>query len=178
MVAGPMRALAFAWGILGVAALLSQAIWRLTPLAIEAIAGGLTTRQWIVLVVWVVMMAHAEGYRGFHRRFSPRVVARALWLREHATPVQAALAPLFCMNLFFSSRRGAMTARILLVGIVGLIVLVRGLSQPWRGIIDAGVVLGLTIGLASVLGYAARALGGTPPPVSPDLPPTAAGIGG
>ena len=33
--------------------------------------------------------------------------------------------------------------------IVGLVLLVQGFSQPWRGIADAGVVVGLTWGLLS-----------------------------
>ncbi|MEM6994834.1 MAG: hypothetical protein AAF721_30245 [Myxococcota bacterium] len=165
-----MGRLVFAWGILGVTAILTQALVRLAPLAYAAIEGGLSAVQWGLLVVWVAMMAHAEGYRGFHRRFSPRVVARALWLRDNPRPLFAVFAPLFCMSLFHATKRGVWTARILVLGILGLILVVRTLSQPWRGIIDAGVVVGLAIGLASMLGYAVRALLGTPPPVPPDLP--------
>jgi hypothetical protein len=153
-----------AYGVLGVVALLAQALWRLTPRAWEAIAGGLTTTQWVVTVVWVVAMAHAEGYRGFHRRFSPRVVARAQYLAEHPTP------PLYCMSLFAASRRGMIVARGLVVGITVLVVLVRMLPQPWRGIVDAGVVVGLALGTLSILYYAGRAVAGYEPVVPPDLP--------
>jgi hypothetical protein len=37
------------------------------------------------------------------------------------------------------------------LAIIILVLLVNQLSQPWRGIIDAGVVVGLTWGLASLL---------------------------
>lgn len=166
-----MRALIAAWGVLGVVGLLAQALWRLSPLAWEAIEQGLSGLQWALLVGWVAMMAHAEGYRGFHRRFSPRVVARAQWLSRNPAPALVLFAPLFCMSLFHASRRGRWTARILVVGIVGLVLAVRQLAQPWRGIIDAGVVVGLGIGVASIVWYCARALAGHDPPVPPDLPP-------
>jgi hypothetical protein len=169
-VLGPVaRVLVPLWGVGGVVALLVQALYRLTPLALEALRMPLTTTQWAALVVWSAWMAYTEGWRGFHLRFSPRVIARAWWLREHATPVRMVLAPLFCMSLFGASRRGIIVARALVVMIVGLIVVIRMLEQPWRGIVDAGVVLGLALGLVSLLVHAARALGGAPR-ADPDLP--------
>jgi len=161
---------AFAWGIAGVLLLLGQALLRLIPLAWGAVTSDLSTLQWAVLAVWVVVMAHAEGYRGFHLRFSPRVVARALWLADNARPGLAVAAPVFCMSLFGASKKGMLVSRLLVVGIFGLVMAVRTLPQPWRGIIDAGVVAGLGIGTASILWHVARALGGTPPPMPPDLP--------
>ena len=161
--------LAFAWGLLGVVALLSQALVRLGLLAWEAIDGGLSTGQWVGLVAWVVVMAHSEGYRGFHRRFSPRVVARALHLRRNPTPIRVALAPLFCMSLFGASPRGMKVARLVVLGIVSLVLVVRMLEQPWRGIIDAGVVVGLGIGLLSLFGFVVSAAFGRPPGIDPDL---------
>lgn len=165
-----MRWFVFAWGVVGVLALLGQAVFRLAPLAWSALSGELSTLQWVGVVLWVAVMAHAEGYRGFHRRFSPRVVARALWLREHPEPRLVVLAPLFCMSLFHATPRGKLTARLLVAGILALITVVRMLPQPWRGLVDAGVVVGLAIGMTSLLGYALRAVLGTPPPIAPDLP--------
>lgn len=158
------------WGVLGVAALLVQALLRLTPLAIEALRSGLTALQWGIAAAWVVLNAHAEGYRGFHRRFSPRVVARAQWLARHPRPWLVLLAPIFCMSLVHASRRGKIVARMLLVGIVGIVIAVRMLEQPWRGIVDAGVVVGLGLGLLSLLYFFVRALAGHPAAVDPDLP--------
>ena len=158
------------WGVVGVLVLLAQALLRLTPLALEAIGSGLNPVQWIVLGAWVVINAHAEGYRGFHRRFSPRVVARARYLAAHPRPLRVALAPLFCMSLFGASGRGMMVARGILVGVVGLVILVRQLDQPWRGIVDAGVVVGLGLGALSIVYFVLLALRGRPMPVGPDLP--------
>ena len=158
------------WGVLGVMALVLQPLFRLYPLVVEAIDGGLTGLQWAVLVAWVAINAHAEGYRGFHRRFSPRVVARAAYLREHPRPLFVVLAPLFCMSLFHASRRGLWVARLLVVGIVLLVLAIRTLAQPWRGIVDAGVVVGLGLGLVSLCWWFLRYLLGHAPEVSPDLP--------
>lgn len=165
------RKLIAVWGVLGVVGILFQAIARLTPLAIEAMSSGLSPMQWVATVLWIVFMAHSEGYRGFHSRLSPRVVARAAYLLHgKLTPMRVIFAPFFCTRLFGASRKGMWTSRILLTGIFGLIVIVRNLDQPWRGIIDAGVVVGLTIGVLSILYYAVRALSGTPSPADPDLP--------
>src|SRR5690606_962340 len=81
------RLIAF-WGVAGVLALLAQALVRLTPLALDAIEAGLSPVQWAVMGLWIVLNAHAEGYRGFHRRFSPRVVARARHLAAHPEPLR------------------------------------------------------------------------------------------
>ncbi|MCA9655645.1 MAG: hypothetical protein H6712_00370 [Myxococcales bacterium] len=159
------------WGVAGVVALLVQPLLRLTPMALEAIQSDLSGLQWTVLAAWLVVNAHAEGYRGFHRRFSPRVVARAQVIARSPRPLWVVLAPLFCMSLFHASRRGLWVARILVLAIVLLVMGVRQLSQPWRGIVDAGVVLGLTIGTVSLLYYFVAALLGRVPPVPPDLPP-------
>ena len=173
-----VRKLIAAWGVLGVVALLSQAIARLTPLALEAMRSGLSTAQWVGLVLWVAFMAHSEGYKGFHSRMSPRVVSRASYLATgKLTWARVVFAPFFCTRLFGASKKGMWTSRILLSGIFCLIVIVRNLDQPWRGIIDAGVVVGLGIGVSSILYYAIRAMLGTPSPADPDLPPEEAPAG-
>ena len=37
--------------------------------------------------------------------------------------------------------------------VVLLVIWVKSLNEPWRGIIDAGVVAGLGLGMLSMLGY-------------------------
>jgi len=145
------------WGIGGVAALLGSAVWRLTPIAVEPIAGGeLDPTLWLLLAAWVAFMAYSEGYRGFHTRFSPRTAARALWLGRNPKPVRAILAPLFCMGFFGATRRVMITAWSITTMVVCLVLLVHRLDQPWRGIVDAGVVVGLAWGLLSLLWFFAR----------------------
>lgn len=165
----------FAWGIVGVVALLAQALVRLAPLAWDAVVGGLSAFQWAILCAWVAISAHAEGYRGFHRRFSPRVVARALHLSARPRLGLVLVAPIYCMSLVHASRRGLIVARVLVVAIVLLVVSVRMLDAPWRGIVDAGVVVGLGLGTLSLLGFVAAAIGGRPPAIDPDLPPADVG---
>jgi hypothetical protein len=168
------RRIAPVWGVLGVVTLLTQSLVRLSPRAWAAIAGGLSAPQWTLLGAWVTINAYAEGWRGFHHRFSPRVVARARVLARDARPLDAVFAPLFCMSLYHASRRGRWTARIVVVTIVALVLAVRLLPQPWRGIIDAGVVVGLGTGLLSLAWHAVRALGGRPPAIAPDVPDASA----
>jgi hypothetical protein len=154
------------WGIVGVVAILGNAIYRLTPIALAAHSARLTTLQWIVLAVWLVFMVYSEGYRAFHKAFSPRVVARAQHLAAHPRPLHVAIAPLYCMGLVHATRKRMNVSWCVTLGIVGLVVLVRQLAQPWRGIIDGGVVLGLSVGVLSILYYALA----KQPAVSPDVP--------
>ena len=172
-----MRILAALWGLAGVFLLLGYAVWRLGHRAMEALTmeSGLSVLQWIVLVVFAVFMLVAEGYRGFQQRFSPRTAARARWLRDQGKPVHAVLAPFFCMGYFHARRRTRITAICLTVGIILLVLLVSQLDQPWRGIIDFGVVLGLTWGIISLLIYSWQALTRAEFGHSPETPGTEPG---
>lgn len=147
-----------AWGIGGVLALLANAMVRLTPMAVDALAMELSVLHWVALGVWVGFMLYTEGWRGFHRRFSPRVVARAFHLGGEPRLWPALLAPLYCMSLFASTRRGKIVAWGLVLGITLLVILLRVTPQPWRGIIDAGVVLGLGAGSLSIAWHTLRSL--------------------
>lgn len=140
------------WGVFGVAAVLTFAVVRLASIAWVAIDEGLNPMQWLLLITTVILMAWWEGYKGFQLRFSPRVAARALYLyRNELTTGTKLLAPLFCCGYFHASRRARRAAWLGTIGIVLLVLLVHQLSQPWRGILDAGVVAGLTWGTLSLL---------------------------
>lgn len=152
----------FLWGTGCVLLLLGQAVWRLTPLALEPL-GSAGPAVLVAYFAWVVFMAYSEGYRGFHQRFSPRVVARAYHLGESPTPLRVLLALPFCMSLFHTTRKQRIVSWTLTLVIVGIVVAVRQLPQPWRGVIDGGVVIGLTLGAISILYYAAQALVGRVP---------------
>ncbi|AUX44891.1 hypothetical protein SOCE26_063610 [Sorangium cellulosum] len=159
------------WGVLGVVIVLVEAIYRLGATAAGILASQpLTTGQLVLLAVWTVVIAYFEGYRGFQQHFSPRVVARALYLAEHRRPLHVALAPLYCMALFHTTRRRLIATWALIAGIVALIVLVRQMSPPYRAIVDAGVAFALAWGTLSILVFLARALAHRPPGVSPEVP--------
>ena len=154
-----MRIIGVVWGVAGVSALLLRAIIGLAPRALEAIEGGLSTWQWTFLIGFALFMLVAEGYRGFQKKFSPRTAARVKYLRDHATPLRVLLAPVFCMGFFHANRKTRLTAIILTLGIITLVLAVTYLCpDPWRGIIDFGVVLGLSWGLISFWIFTIQAL--------------------
>ncbi|MDF1751400.1 MAG: hypothetical protein P1U89_01370 [Verrucomicrobiales bacterium] len=165
-----MRILGPLWGTIGVCALLSCAIYRLYPRGMEAINGGLTTLQWVILVLWVLFMLVAEGYRGFQKKFSPRTAARVKYLRDKPDILRTIFAPFFCMGYFHANKKTKIIATCLTLGIILLVVLVSFCPQPWRGIIDVGVVLGLTYGMISFLIFTYQALTQSDYPHSPETP--------
>lgn len=169
----PAAVMIVAWGLLGVVALLASAIVRLTPLALEPLEIGMTPLQWTLYVGWSLFNLYAEGYKGFQRAFVPRAVARAFYVAAHPRPLHVTLAPLFCMGLFFATRKRLMLSWGLVIGVTTLVTLVRGLSQPWRGIVDAGVVLGLAYGTVALMAEAAAVLRGRAITVSPQVPESA-----
>ena len=159
------------WGIVGFLALLGQALWRLAPMAIEPIEDGtLSGLQIAIYVLWVLFMAYSEGYKGFQKQLAPRMSVRAMLLARRPQLVPALLAPMYCMGLFHASKKRLIIAWSVFIGVILLVLLVRQLDQPWRGIVDGGVVVGLLWGSLSILWYFIRTLGGHPPDVSPDLP--------
>jgi hypothetical protein len=166
-------ALIAAWGIGGVIAILAKAITRLTPLVLELGELALAPLELVALVFWIVWMAYAEGYKGFHKQFSPRVVARAVHLGRHARAWLVVLAPVYCIGLVHATRKRLVVSWVLTLAIVALVIGVRQLPQPWRGIIDAGVVLGLALGITSIAYFAVRSARGHAMPVPPDVPDAA-----
>lgn len=165
--------LTFSWGLLGVLALFARAIVRLTPHAWQPIADGSLAPLHVALyLAWVAFNAYSEGYRAFQKAFCPRVVGRAYHLAQNPRPLFALLAPVYCLSLFHANRRGLTVAWVMLAVIALLIGLLRITPQPWRGIIDGGVVVALAWGMIAMIVMGARALAGTPPRAKLNLPGT------
>ncbi len=145
------------WGFAGVMLLLGSAVYRLTPIAVEAFYYNWFWYHTIASILILIFMAYVEGYRAFQLAFSPRVAARARYLLTHSNFLHTMLAPLFCMAYFDAPRRRRIASLSVTAGIIVLIILVRLIHQPWRGIIDGGVIVGLVWGLVSlaVFGYQA-----------------------
>ncbi len=171
--------LAALWGVLGVVAVLGNAIRRLLPIALEPFgkaagaAGAFTPALWAQYIGFALFMAYAEGYKGFQLKFSPLVVKRAFTLSSgSAAPLwHKLLAAPYSMGLFHASRKRKAVSWGLALGIVGLVKLVKGLAYPYRSIVDAGVVVGLSYGALSIAAIYARALvSGQAPDVDPALP--------
>jgi hypothetical protein len=55
------------------------------------------------------------------------------------------------MGYFYATRKRMIVSWAVTSGIVLLILAVRLLPQPWRGIVDLGVVAGLTWGLVAIV---------------------------
>jgi hypothetical protein len=158
------------WGLSGVALLLGSAIYRLAPLAAEALRFQLLWHQWIFLILVLVFMAYAEGYRAFQLGFSPRVAARARYIRTRGRLIDAFFAPLFCMAYFHAPVRRRIVSISVTAGIIALVLLVRLLPQPWRGIVDAGVIVGLAWGLISLVVFGLQAFTSSAFAYSPEVP--------
>lgn len=153
-----LRGLAIVWALLGILLLLGRPLVSLTPIAIEALMSGLAGWQWAIAVGWVGFMAYTEGYKGFQTRFSPMFAARVDVLRREPSVARALLAPAFCMGLFDATRRRLAISWGVLIGVIILVVLVRWLPQPWRGIVDLGVLVGLGWGSLSLVAHVAWTL--------------------
>jgi hypothetical protein len=157
------KTLALVWGLGGVVAILASALVRLSPKVLTAFDMSLGVGHFVFAAVWVAFMLYSEGYRGFQLRFSPTCAARAWHLAEHPRPLHLLLAPLFCMGFFHASRRRLMTSWILTSMIVGVVLVVHRMPQPWRGLIDLGVVAGLSYGAVSLLVIARQGPGRADP---------------
>jgi hypothetical protein len=155
------------WGVTGVVALLSFAVLRLMGRVIDMFGYDLRWYHWLALLLVVLFMAYTEGYRGFQKAFSPRVAARAKYVYHSPCLLHVLAAPVFCMGYFHIHRRRQIGIVVLTSFIVLIIALLRFVDQPWKGIVDAGVIVGLTwgivsIGVYSVLAFTSEAFGYSP----------------
>jgi len=149
--------LAALWGFVGVFLFLGSAIVKLSLIAGQIQIEELSIWQWIVMCAWICFMAYYEGYQGFQKGFSPRVASRIHYLLLNSNPIRILLAPLFCLG-FFDAERKRIVFIVCLTAVIMLIVqLVKYMPMPWRGIMDVGVVVGLSWGLTSVVLFTAKA---------------------
>ena len=159
------------FGVLSVTLILMRAIVRLTQQALVPITEHmLTPALAATYVAWVLFQGYTEGYRGFQLRFCPRVVARAVHLGRNPRLLHVLLAGPFCLTLFHAPARKLMARYIFLSVLVTVIIAVRQLPQPYLGIIDGGVVLGLIWGVVAMWWLHVRYLLGYGSPEPTDLP--------
>ena len=119
-------------------------------MALELENSSMSQVHWLALAFSVVYMAYAEGYKGFHLGFAPRVVVRARYLADNPRPLHVLLAPLFCMGYIYATRKRQILSFALTAMIICFVLIARSMPQPWRGIVDAGVVVGLGLGVLSI----------------------------
>lgn len=158
------------WGVIGACLVLAVAVWRMLGRVIEGFSEPLSAVHYAVLVPWILFMAYSEGYKGFQKSFSPRVASRAIYLRKHSTLLRAILAPVFCMGFFDSTKKRKIVIWVLLIGVTLLVILFNFIPQPWRGVLDFGVVVGLSWGITATLVYFVRYWFGDENMVDPEIP--------
>ena len=115
-------------------------------------------------------MLYSEGYKGFQKGFSPRVVARAVHLSRHPVAWHVLLAPLYCMGYIHATKKRRIVALSVTAGVVTLVLVVGLLPQPWHGIVDLGVVAGLGYGVIAILAFALKVFVGRPLDWPTDVP--------
>jgi hypothetical protein len=150
------------WGSAGLAALLMVCALRLWPHAVDGVREVTTLGQALGGALIVAGIAWAEGYRGFWCGLSPLVAARSRWLAQHPRPLLLLMAPVFTLGMLHATRRRLIRAWALTAMITGFIVAVPLLPSPWRGLIDLGVVVGLSVGALSILARTCQGAGSDP----------------
>ncbi len=142
--------LAQLWALAGFTAILGYAVYRLSGHFLVAWDFQFQWYHWLVLAINCLFMAYSEGYKGFQKSYSLKFANRLQQL-EQASPRAKILAPLYCMNYFSATAKNMKIAYILTAAIILLILIFNQIPQPWRGILDAGVVVGLTWGIVATL---------------------------
>ena len=140
-----------AWAVGGVALTFVEAIARLGHRGWGAVETGLTGPQWLALVGATLVLGYFEGYRALHLRFAPDVVAHALELAAGPRTARSLLAPLYATSLLGAERGVIVRAWLAVAAIASSVVVVRGLPDPWRGIVDLAVASALAWGLVALL---------------------------
>ena len=163
----------FFWGAIGVIGLLFTSVVRLSDIALEFLLYPAQIWHYGALALWVVFMAYSEGYKGFQQGFSPRVAARLIWLQKNPKPWLVVLAPVYAMGFIYASKKRTIVSFCILVMVMVFIFIALNLPQPWRPILDAGVVVGLLWGVVATCWQIIMVMRAGASLVNPDLPRSA-----
>lgn len=101
---------------------------------------------------------YTEGYKAFQLKFSPLVVERSFSLSKNPSFFSVLFAGPYSMGLFGASRKRMILSWSLTFGVFSLVKLVKLLPYPYRSIVDAGVVAGLSYGTLSICALTVKAL--------------------
>jgi len=119
-------------------------------------------------VLTTLWFAYVEGYKGFQTKFAPLVVARSQTITKWHHFI---FAPFYSMGLFHATKKRLTVSWSVTLGVAGIVALVKKLPYPWRNIVDAGVVAGLSWGSISIfLLYIKSLYQGKSPDMDPALP--------
>ena len=150
--------IAAGWSMTGLLVLLGFAIWKLSTYTLESLQMPLNWMHWSVFIGFTGFMAHSEGYKGFQKSFSPRFAARTKYLLTNSTLTQCIFAPFFSMGYFHAPAKRVIASATLTIMIIVFIFLFRYIPQPWKGLLDAGVVIGLIWGMISTIFFCTKAI--------------------
>ena len=166
-----MKNLLAGWGVIQVLSILANAIKRVVPIAIQPILQrDLQPTQVVIGIIWCVYMLYTEGYKTFQQKFSPLVVKRAFGLSKNPSIMKVLFAGPYSMGLFGATRKRMIVSWSVTLGVFAIVKIVKKLPYPWRSIVDAGVVLGLTYGALAMCFQTVRAMFGYIPDVDECLP--------
>jgi len=174
----PMRKLSVlfssAYGTGGVMYILIKAIRRVLPIALQPFAKGsipLSQFQFGAYISVCLWFAYVEGYKGFQTKFAPLVVSRAFTLEPGYSKIHHFIfAPFYSMGLFHATKKRMTISWGVTMGVAFIVGAVKRLPYPWRNIIDAGVVAGLSWGCVSIFLQYLRAVVNGKVPTDPALP--------
>lgn len=165
------------WASSGVVYILMKAIKRVLPIALEPLKGDVAVPlngfQLAAYISTCLFFAYAEGYKGFQKKFSPLVVTRSFTIQPSLSTLHHIIfAPFYAMGLFHATKKRKIVSWSVSIGVAGIVAGVKRLSYPWRNIVDAGVVVGLSWGAMSILVSYVKALfnNGVIDGVDPALP--------
>lgn len=124
--------------------------------------------SYVVTCLW---FAYVEGYKGFQTKFAPLVVSRSFTMDYGSSKIHHfLLAPFYSMGLFHATKKRMIVSWSVSLGVAGIVYAVKKLPYPWRNIVDAGVVVGLTWGSVSIVLHYIKALVTGAAPADPALP--------
>ena len=112
---------------------------------------GLGWGEWVVLVLLTAAFVYGEGFRALDRRWVPMLVERARLLRDDRRLFVRLLAPLHGLSLVGVGRDDLIRGWLLTTAILGAVLIVSTLPDPWRGIVDFAVAAALAWGLVAIL---------------------------
>jgi len=139
------------WGLAGVEVFLMSGVIRVMPSWSEISLSPHRLLAGVALALLLPLMMYFEGYRGFYKGFAPRVVSRSKALSVEPQILHSLLAPLFCMGFVGSTTRRKVSLWIITITIVGLVIWIKALPQPWRWVIDVSVGVALFGGVLSII---------------------------
>ena len=146
------------WGFIGVSLILLHGMSCVIPHVLSLELSNLNWYHYFFLILSIVILGYTEGYKGFQLSFSPRTAERVNLVSKNPNFKNVIFSPLFCMGFFGISKKRMKITYLLTFSIILLIILIEKMSDPWRGIIDAGVFVGLSWGLLSFWFFSYKSL--------------------